>query len=342
MKKYVVKPGESLYQISRKTGVRLPLLLAANPQIQNANDIVPGMTIVIPELGKPVKSGKAKKASSAKTTKQAKAKPYFGFVWPHHVQAGETWAEIAARYGVSVAQVEHLNPTVAGQPLQPGMIVYVPLSHATSSTGYPQAPGYAAPTPGYAPGYPQAPGYAAPTPGYAPGYPQAPGYAAPTPGYAPGYPQAPGYAAPTPGYAPGYVPGHAHGPGSAAPAQGAAPVAETPAAPGWTTDTTASVTPVAPSMQQPAPTPQAEVPGEAGPHTHNPYRLSADAWFAPADPDEPHLRAIDSVQGDQWRSYETPSDPSQEEAKAWADGEVPQTDDDGWSKPFTVRLREDE
>ncbi|GMA56298.1 hypothetical protein GCM10025858_08010 [Alicyclobacillus sacchari] len=120
MKKYVVKPGESLYQISRKTGVRLPLLLAANPQIQNANDIVPGMTIVIPELGKPVKSGKAKKSATAKATKQTKAKPYFGFVWPHHVQAGETWTEIAARYGTSVAQLEHLNPTFAGQPLQPG------------------------------------------------------------------------------------------------------------------------------------------------------------------------------------------------------------------------------
>nr|WP_237699905.1 LysM domain-containing protein [Alicyclobacillus acidocaldarius] len=67
MKKYVVKPGESLYQISRKTGVRLPLILAANPQIKNANDITPGMTIIIPELGKGTSSKpKAKKRSRSR------------------------------------------------------------------------------------------------------------------------------------------------------------------------------------------------------------------------------------------------------------------------------------
>ncbi|SIT07295.1 LysM peptidoglycan-binding domain-containing protein [Alicyclobacillus vulcanalis] len=128
MKKYVVKPGESLYQISRKTGVRLPLILAANPQIKNANDITPGMTIVIPELGKGTTSKpKAKKAQSKPAKTSAAAKPYFGYVWPHAVQPGETWESIAERYNVTVEDLEHLNPAIASRALAPGLVVYVPL-----------------------------------------------------------------------------------------------------------------------------------------------------------------------------------------------------------------------
>lgn len=126
MKKYVVKPGESLYQISRKTGVRLPLILAANPQIQNANDITPGMTIVIPELGKSTTQKPKPKKSQSKAKKEV-PKPYFGYVWPHAVQPGETWASIADRYNVTVEDLEHLNPAIASRQLTTGLVVYVPL-----------------------------------------------------------------------------------------------------------------------------------------------------------------------------------------------------------------------
>ncbi|MBF8378866.1 LysM peptidoglycan-binding domain-containing protein [Alicyclobacillus mali] len=159
MKKYVVKPGESLYQISRKTGVRLPLILAANPQIQNANDITPGMTIVIPELGKGTSSKPKSKKTQSKSTKTV-AKPYFGYVWPHAVQPGETWATIAERYNVAVDDLEHLNPALAGRALTPGLVVYVPLGNE------PQMPagmteghsGAWMPSPGMAPSAPQLPG----------------------------------------------------------------------------------------------------------------------------------------------------------------------------------------
>ncbi|WP_206831744.1 LysM peptidoglycan-binding domain-containing protein [Alicyclobacillus fructus] len=139
MKKYVVKPGESLYQISRKTGVRLPLILAANPQIQNANDIAPGMTIVIPELGKGT-SAKPKAKKSQPKAKKEVAKPYFGYVWPHAVQPGETWTSIADRYNVTVEDLEHLNPALAARELTPGLVVYVPLGAQPEVPPAPAAP----------------------------------------------------------------------------------------------------------------------------------------------------------------------------------------------------------
>ncbi|MDI9260559.1 LysM peptidoglycan-binding domain-containing protein [Alicyclobacillus sendaiensis] len=128
MKKYVVKPGESLYQISRKTGVRLPLILAANPQIKSASDLTPGMTIVIPELGKGT-SSKPKPKKAQPKSHQPVRKPYFGYVWPHTVQPGETWATIADRYHVAVEDLEHLNPAIASRDLTPGLVVYVPLGN---------------------------------------------------------------------------------------------------------------------------------------------------------------------------------------------------------------------
>ncbi|AEJ44146.1 LysM peptidoglycan-binding domain-containing protein [Alicyclobacillus acidocaldarius] len=54
-------------------------------------------------------------------------KPYFGYVWPHAVQPGETWASIADRYNVTVEDLEHLNPALASRELTPGLVVYVPL-----------------------------------------------------------------------------------------------------------------------------------------------------------------------------------------------------------------------
>jgi LysM repeat protein len=52
VKKYTIRTGDTLYIIAKRTGVRIPLLLAANPELKSPNDLMPGSTIVIPELGK--------------------------------------------------------------------------------------------------------------------------------------------------------------------------------------------------------------------------------------------------------------------------------------------------
>lgn len=147
MKKYVVKPGDSLYQISQKTGVRIPLLMAANPQIQDPNQLMPGTTMVIPELGKPAKTGATQTTkphkvpvSMASAKSKVPAAPYFGFVWPHQVQPGETWDGIASQYGVSPAHLQQVNPGLS-QDLVPGSTVYVPtIPGAMPAPGMPTQP----------------------------------------------------------------------------------------------------------------------------------------------------------------------------------------------------------
>lgn len=131
MKKYVVKPGDTLYNISQKTGVRIPLLLASNPQIQNPSQLMSGMSIVIPELGKkakgPATSDALTSTPKAKVPSAPAMSPYFGFVWPHQIAPSDTWDTLSKKYGVSIEQLHHLNPDLAGvQTLQPGRIVYVP------------------------------------------------------------------------------------------------------------------------------------------------------------------------------------------------------------------------
>ncbi|MCM1220209.1 MAG: LysM peptidoglycan-binding domain-containing protein [Lachnoclostridium sp.] len=46
--KYVVQKGDSLSRIAGKAGITLNKLMTANPQIKNANLIVPGQQINLP------------------------------------------------------------------------------------------------------------------------------------------------------------------------------------------------------------------------------------------------------------------------------------------------------
>jgi LysM repeat protein len=137
MKKYVVRPGDTLWKISKVTGVKLHLLMAANPQIQNPNQLHPGDVIVIPELGKgpgvPTPSPKAMPSSSAGQDGPV-AGPYLGFVWPHVVKQGDTWASLAQQYHVPLEQIHSLNPLHQGRPLQPGEIIYVPMASSPLTT----------------------------------------------------------------------------------------------------------------------------------------------------------------------------------------------------------------
>ncbi|MCL6632310.1 MAG: LysM peptidoglycan-binding domain-containing protein [Alicyclobacillus herbarius] len=250
MKKYIVREGDSMWKISKRTGVRLPLLTAANPQIRDPNQLQPGTVILIPELqkgqagpkstagkttgtGVPVGAeaqagaspGMAPPGGGALTTGPRESiPPYFGFVWPHVVQPGETWQSISQAYQVPVSQLQQMN-TSHKSTLAPGDIVYVPgtgpspavpLTHpgAAWPEGAPSmGPGAGQPVaadhtgvapPMTPPGYPTVPepqvgGY----PSGAPMYPPAPG-----PGYPPATTPGPEY-----GYPPGAYPGpHTHFP----------------------------------------------------------------------------------------------------------------------------------
>ncbi|MCL6597650.1 MAG: LysM peptidoglycan-binding domain-containing protein [Alicyclobacillus macrosporangiidus] len=261
MKKYVVKKGDTMWSISKATGVRLNLLMAANPQITDPNRLQPGQVIYIPELeksamppaaatppggppagklggppsaapGPGLMPGAAYTAPEPAGNQVARPggemPPYFGFVWPHVVQPGETWEHIAQRYGVSVQQLRRLNPTL-GRALQEGDIVYVPgLGGAMPGQG-PQPVGME--EPGFAPAQ-------APVPSAGPMQPGAPGVPYEMmPGMPYEMPSGMPYAIPSGmPYMPAPGPGMPYGPGPGMP--------------------------------------------ETGPHTHYPYRAMA-AWGRP-------------------------------------------------------------
>ncbi|CAM3737477.1 LysM peptidoglycan-binding domain-containing protein [Alicyclobacillus pomorum] len=128
MKKYIVRDGDTMWTISKETGVRLNLLMAANPQVTDPNRLRPGNVIVIPELYKKTET-KPSGEPSRPPTQPAPAgavPPYFGFVWPHVVKAGETWESIAAGYNASVAQLKELNPSQPEGRVREGQVIYVP------------------------------------------------------------------------------------------------------------------------------------------------------------------------------------------------------------------------
>lgn len=182
MRKYIVQEGDTLSEISKVTGVRLPLLMAANPQLIHPDDLHPGMVLVIPELDKPKPAQQGSQSVSTSQpvsslqsvhTPQSVPAPmgadtgsgdgsghggavptFFGFVWPHVVQPGETWETLQQSYKTSLADLMQLNPGKQGRPLAPGEVVYVPGMSGIPSTSatVPQYPSGAGSL--YGPSYP--------------------------------------------------------------------------------------------------------------------------------------------------------------------------------------------
>lgn len=221
MKKYIVRDGETMWNVSKVTGVRLNLLMAANPQVHDPNHLQAGSVLSIPELGKESakpastpeytgtgagpKSGGLHAHGTAKTTPggggvppapgqspshTASTAPYFGFVWPHVVQPGESWDTVAGMYNVPVDSLRRMNPSQTSG-LQPGDVVYVPGSAGQVPGTVPVQPG-----PNGSQAGSQTPwGWPWPMPGYSGGgvgaMPQMPGYGAQWPA-PPTYPQGDG------------------------------------------------------------------------------------------------------------------------------------------------------
>jgi LysM repeat protein len=151
MKKYIVRAGDTMWSISKSTGVRLNLLVAANPQVRDPNHLQPGTIVAVPELNK-TKSKQRKKrvATQVMGTSETKSlhstnpahhthsPQYAGFVWPHVVRPNDTWASIAEQYGVTMDQLQLLNDTDSVTAL-PGDIVFVPSLPLAGTTALDEA-----------------------------------------------------------------------------------------------------------------------------------------------------------------------------------------------------------
>jgi spore coat assembly protein SafA len=122
---HTVERGDTLSDIAKANGVTVAALLAANPQIRNADMIYPGDEINIPESGNQT----------------------------HTVERGDTLAKIAGANGVSVSDLMAANPQIRNPNLiYPGDKIKIPASttsgtaSGTPSSAVPSTPAGTGPT----------------------------------------------------------------------------------------------------------------------------------------------------------------------------------------------------
>lgn len=101
---YVVQRGDYLTKIARTCGVSYADLLKANPGITNPSLIYAGQVINIPAAGVPVTGSES---------------------GMYTVQQGDTLANIAQRFGLTVAEINRANPNL-GSTLQVGQVLNIP------------------------------------------------------------------------------------------------------------------------------------------------------------------------------------------------------------------------
>jgi peptidoglycan endopeptidase LytE len=120
---YVVRSGDTLWGIAQKLGISVATLTALNPQAATAM-LQPGMILKL--RGRPAPP----------------SLPTSGY----RVASGDTLWGIASSLGISVAELERLNPQTVYQNLQPGTVLRVPAQVQAKSS---PAKAPAIPTSGY-------------------------------------------------------------------------------------------------------------------------------------------------------------------------------------------------
>ena len=108
---HVIRAGETFWAIAERYGSSVALLVDENPDL-HPQRLRPGQTAVVPLLaGAPGMAG----AGPAGVTVE------------HRVRPGETFWDLALRYGSSVERILRENPGVNPRRLRPGLTVIIPL-----------------------------------------------------------------------------------------------------------------------------------------------------------------------------------------------------------------------
>ncbi|RAV19084.1 M14 family zinc carboxypeptidase [Paenibacillus contaminans] len=101
---YVVQKGDTVYRIAKRLGVRVQEIAAANPQLGNVDQIVPGQMLTIP---------------------QAVPNRYV-------VQRGDTFYYITKRFDIAPSDLLAANPGLDPQRLQAGRTILLPSGKRTA------------------------------------------------------------------------------------------------------------------------------------------------------------------------------------------------------------------
>ena len=113
-KVYKVRSGDSLYAISRRTGVPVADLRSLNHL--SGNDLRPGQRLILSEAAAPVRGKETERAPRTRPEGQR----------IHHVQQGDTLWDLERRYGSSVDRICRANRISPGHRLQLGDTLVIP------------------------------------------------------------------------------------------------------------------------------------------------------------------------------------------------------------------------
>jgi len=118
---YRVRPGETLYSISRRYGLREEDFLEANPGIR-AEQLKPGQRLVIP-----APESEAEETGPAYMLEETSpAYSDEGYAY-HRVKRRETLYSIARFYGVTVEDIREANPELGWGGPKTGQVIRIPL-----------------------------------------------------------------------------------------------------------------------------------------------------------------------------------------------------------------------
>ncbi len=127
---HVIRAGETFWAIAKRYGSSVDLIVGENPGL-HPERLRPGQTAVVPLLG----------AAPVATTPVV-GTPVSGTSVEHRVRQGETFWDLALRYGSSVERILRGNPGVNPRRLRPGLTVIVPLPGSVPEV---ESPGAAPP-----------------------------------------------------------------------------------------------------------------------------------------------------------------------------------------------------
>lgn len=125
-KSYTVKSGDTCSQIAADHGISLDALVKANPTICDRLAVGDVLRIPAPAATPTPASGGLTANPTVRATATATRSSGGGAGKTYTVKSGDTCADIAASYGVSIADIIALNGLSSDCPLQVGQVVKIP------------------------------------------------------------------------------------------------------------------------------------------------------------------------------------------------------------------------
>ena len=119
MRRYVIKQGDTLWQIAKENNISLEALIAANPHLSDPNYIMPSMVICLPQMPRQQKTPAAIRAEKQAAADKEPCTPCI-----HTVKEGDTLESIAKHFNIPMEELllcnRHINaecPLCAGQKI---------------------------------------------------------------------------------------------------------------------------------------------------------------------------------------------------------------------------------